>query len=61
MHFSILLLLIVGNDSVFVNASPVPFSEEKLQEIDRLRAQGMSEVGHSFLPPEDHLLVYQFP
>lgn len=44
MYFYLLLLSLLGS-SILTYASPIPFSEEKLLEIDRLRAQGMSEVG----------------
>ena len=33
--------------AVLISASPTPYTEDKLSEIDALRARGVSEVSHS--------------
>ena len=57
----VLLLVSVSNLGVqLVSASPIPFSEARLKEIDEMRARGVSEVCINFSYTLRKCLHHQF-
>lgn len=55
------ILALVLTFAVLISASPTPYTEDKLFEIDTLRARGVSEVSHALCPFICFLPIIIFP
>lgn len=55
------ILALVLTFAVLISASPTPYTEDKLFEIDTLRARGISEVSHALCPFICLLPIMLFP